>query len=56
MVDKVRVNVYLDSEIKDKAMEKARKMGLNFSAFVSLALYEFIKKDEACIKSCNGVE
>jgi len=45
MVDKVRVNVYLDKEVRSKALEKARKMGLNFSAFVNLALYEFIKQD-----------
>lgn len=42
MADKVRVNVYLDAEIRRKALEMSRKMGLNFSAFVSLALYEFI--------------
>lgn len=56
MVDKVRVNVYLDDEIRRKAMEKARKMGLNFSAFVSLALYEYIFKDLARKKSCNEME
>lgn len=45
MVDKVRVNVYLDSEVRGKALEKARKMGLSFSALCNLALYELIKQD-----------
>jgi len=45
MVDKVRVNVYLDKEVRSKALDKAQKMGLNFSAMVNLALYEFIKQD-----------
>lgn len=56
MVDKVRINIYLDAELRNKAMEKARKMGLNFSAFVSLALYEYIFKDSARKKSCNEME
>lgn len=45
MADKVRVNVYLDKEVRGKALEKARRMGINFSAFVNLSLYEFIIQD-----------
>lgn len=45
MADKVRVNVYLDKEVRSKALDRSRKIGLNFSAFVNLALYEFIKQD-----------
>lgn len=55
MDDKVRVNVYINEELRKKAVEMARKMGLNFSAFVSLALYEFLK-DSACQKSCSETE
>lgn len=45
MAEKVRVNVYLDKEVRAKALEKSRKMGFSFSAFVNLALYEYIKQD-----------
>jgi post-segregation antitoxin (ccd killing protein) len=41
----VRVNVYLDLDIRKRSVEQAKKMGLTFSAFVNLALYEFIKQD-----------
>lgn len=45
MVEKVRVNVYLDKEVRSKALEKSRKMGISFSAFVNLSLYELIIQD-----------
>ena len=45
MIGRVRVNVYLDSEVRDKALAKAKKMGLTFSGFVNLAWYEYIKQD-----------
>lgn len=45
MADKVRVNVYLDKEVRIRALEKARKMGISFSAIANLALYEFIMQD-----------
>lgn len=50
MINKIRVNVYLDSELKSKAMDLARKMGLNFSSLVNLALYDFIKHDSVIKK------
>jgi antitoxin component of RelBE/YafQ-DinJ toxin-antitoxin module len=45
MGDRVRVHVSLDREVRGKALEQARKMGLSFSGFVNVALYEFIKQD-----------
>lgn len=50
MADKVRVHVYMDKEVRSKALEKSRKMGISFSAYVSLALYEFIKKQDTVIR------
>ena len=44
MVDKVRVNVYLDAEVRSRAKELAGRMGLSFSAFVNIALYEYLKQ------------
>jgi len=41
----IRVNVYLDLDVRKRALEQAKRMGLTFSAFVNLALYEFIKQD-----------
>lgn len=45
MGDRLRVHVYLDKDVRIKALEQARKMGLSFSGFVNVALYEFIKQD-----------
>ena len=50
MIEKVRVNVYLDSELRNKAIEQARKMGINFSSLLNLLLYDFIKNDSAIQK------
>ena len=44
MVDKVRVNIYLDSEVRSRAKELASRMGLSFSAFANIALYEYLKQ------------
>ena len=44
MVDKVRANVYLDAEVRRRAKELADRMGLSFSAFVNIALYEYLKQ------------
>jgi len=45
MTERKRANIYLEADIYDKAREKAKKMGLSFSAFVNLCVYEFLKQD-----------
>jgi len=39
-----RANVYLDPEVRRRAKELADRMGLSFSAFVNIALYEYLKQ------------
>lgn len=45
MGNRVRVHVSLDRDVRGKAMEQARKMGLTFSGYVNVALYEMLKQD-----------
>lgn len=46
-VEKDRLNVYLTKELKEKAKKKAREMGLDMSAYVTIALNEYMKQEEA---------
>lgn len=41
-MDKVRANVYLDREVKRRAKVLAEWMGLSFSEFVNIALFEYL--------------
>lgn len=43
-MDRFRANVYLDPEVRARAKELADRMGLSFSAFVNIALYEYLKQ------------
>ena len=43
-MDRFRANVYLDAEVRRRAKELADRMGLTFSAFVNIALYEYLKQ------------
>ena len=45
-MDRFRANVYLDPEVRRRAKELADRMGLSFSAFVNVVLYEFLAKKE----------
>lgn len=42
---KLRVNVYLSADMKDKAEKKAKSMGISVSGLMSVALNEYIKQD-----------
>lgn len=41
-MDKVRANVYLDREVRDRAKFLAEWMGLSFSEFVNVVLREYL--------------
>lgn len=43
-MDKVRANVYLDREVRDRAKFLAEWMGLSFSEFVNVVLREYLLK------------
>jgi hypothetical protein len=43
-MERFRANVYIDREVRDRAKELADRMGLSFSAFVNIALYEYLKQ------------
>jgi len=43
-MERFRANVYLDPEVRRRAKELADRMGLSFSAFVNIALYEYLKQ------------
>ena len=41
-MDRVRANVYLDREVRDRAKFLAEWMGLSFSEFVDVILREYL--------------
>ena len=43
-MDKVRANVYIDREVRDRAKFLAEWMGLSFSEFVNDILREYLLK------------
>ena len=43
-MDKVRANVYIDREVRDRAKFLAEWMGLRFSEFVNGVLREYLNK------------
>mgnify|MGYP000922546985 CR=1 FL=1 len=43
-MDKVRANVYIDREVRDRAKFLAEWMGLSFSEFVNGVLREYLNK------------
>lgn len=45
MTDRKRANVYFDPKLYEKAKQKAEEMGLTFSSFIGLCVYEFLKQD-----------
>jgi antitoxin component of RelBE/YafQ-DinJ toxin-antitoxin module len=42
---KVKTNLYLNKELKEKAKQKLDEYGLNLSAFTNLMLAKFLKND-----------
>ena len=49
MGERVRVHVSLDREVRGKALDKARKMGLTFSGFVNDAALGIL------LNACNNI-
>ena len=43
-MERFRANVYLDPEVRRRAKELADRMGLSFSEFVNMVLYEYLKR------------
>lgn len=43
-MDRFRANVYFDPEVRRRAKELADRMGLSFSAFVNMAVFEYLKQ------------
>lgn len=43
--EKVRRNIYIDKELVEKANEDAQRLGISFSAYVSVAISEYIKQN-----------
>lgn len=41
-MDRVRANVYIDREVRDRAKFLAEWMGLSFSEFVNVVLREYL--------------
>ncbi len=43
-MERYRANVYFDPEVRSRAKELADRMGLSFSAFVNMAVFEYLKQ------------
>lgn len=43
-MERYRANVYFDPEVRRRAKELADRMGLSFSAFVNMAVFEYLKQ------------
>jgi len=43
--ERVRRNVYLDKDLVDKAEKDAKRLGLSFSAYVNVAISEYLKSN-----------
>jgi len=52
-MDRSRANVYFDPEVRRRAKELADRMGLSFSAFVNMAVYEYLK--QSAVIQLSGV-
>ena len=44
IMERYRANVYFDIEVRRRAKELADRMGLSFSAFVNMAVFEYLKQ------------
>jgi hypothetical protein len=44
MGDRYRANVYFEADVRRRAKEIADRMGLSFSGFVNMAVYEYLKQ------------
>jgi len=52
-MERSRANVYFDPEVRRRAKELADRMGLSFSAFVNMAVYEYLK--QSAVIQLSGV-
>jgi len=43
-MERFRANVYFDPEVRRIAKKLADRMGLSFSAFVNIAVFEYLKQ------------
>jgi len=43
-MERYRANVYFDPEVRRRAKDLADRMGLSFSAFVNIAVFEYLKQ------------
>jgi len=43
-MERYRANVYFDPDVRRRAKELADRMGLSFSAFVNMAVFEYLKQ------------
>lgn len=44
MAERYRANVYFEPDTRRRAKEMADRMGLSFSAFVNMAVFEYLKQ------------
>lgn len=45
--EKARMNIYVTKELKERINKKSKEMGLDMSAFITVAVNEYMKQEEA---------
>ena len=47
MTDKIRLNLYVDSEVKEKIKANADKMGLTMNGYINVCIADYMRQGEA---------
>lgn len=45
--EKARMNIYVTKDLKERISKKSNEMGLDMSAFITIAVNEYLKQEEA---------
>lgn len=45
--EKARMNIYVTKDLKESISKKSTEMGLDMSAFITIAVNEYLKQEEA---------